>query len=302
MSSDVAVLETVPTTSPNLFGASSPEAVLIIAQEMAAPLAKVIRDNDMITVIKGNEHVQIEGWQTLGSMLGISAHTVWSRPIEGDDPVRNAGWEARAEARTRYGEVVGSAEAMCMRNERGGQWRQADEYAVRSMSQTRAQSKALASALRFVMTLAGTSGSPAEEVPDAAVPAWARPVPDLHELVRACADVLGGTLNMELATEHAKTLCQRIYNDCGGDVPMVVWQTFSLLLGAMLDRDAVGEAEGGDEQPTATVVGDAVGEATEAEVAGGNAELDADDAARDTYGTAPTDPRDPETTTEEDQS
>lgn len=295
MSSDVAVLETVPTTSPNLFGASSPEAVLIIAQEMAAPLAKVIRDNDMITVIKGNEHVQIEGWQTLGSMLGISAHTVWSRPVEDDTtreltPGRNAGWEARAEARTRYGEVVGSAEAMCMRNERGGQWRQADEYAVRSMSQTRAQSKALASALRFVMTLAGTSGSPAEEVPDAAIPAWARPVPDLHELVRACADVLGGTLDMELATERAKTLCQRIYNDCGGDVPMVVWQTFSLLLGAMLDRDAVGEAEGGDEQPMATVV-----------IAGEPPDPTATDDVVEANDPEVDEPA-PDTTTEEDQS
>ena len=56
---------------------------------------------------------------------------------------------------------------------------------------------------------------------------------------------------MELAAERAKTLCKRLYDDCGGDVPMVVWQTFSLLLGAMVDRE-VDEAVEAEEVPPST--------------------------------------------------
>lgn len=61
-----------------------------------------------------------------------------------------------------HGRIVGSAEAMCTRDER--MWANRDDYALRSMAQTRATSKALASPLRFVITLAGYEGTPAEEM------------------------------------------------------------------------------------------------------------------------------------------
>jgi hypothetical protein len=62
------------------------------------------------------------------------------------------------------GQTVGAAEAMCTTNE--GRWRKADPYAVRSMAQTRAVSKALRLPLGFIMQLAGYSPTPAEEIDD----------------------------------------------------------------------------------------------------------------------------------------
>jgi hypothetical protein len=73
------------------------------------------------------------------------------------------GWEARVEARTRGGEVVGAAEAECLTDERT--WKGRDDYARRSMAQTRAVSKALRLPLGFVMQLAGFNPTPADEMP-----------------------------------------------------------------------------------------------------------------------------------------
>ena len=79
---------------------------------------------------------------------------------------QGSGWEARAEARTTDGRVVGAAEAMCTRDERT--WKNRDEFAIRSMAQTRAMSKALRGPLGFVITLAGRASTPAEEMPSEA--------------------------------------------------------------------------------------------------------------------------------------
>jgi hypothetical protein len=142
-----------PTT---LFGTDDPAAVVRAAQYAAQPLAAVVRDQHLSVKIGQGEHVKVEGWTLLGSMLGVFPVIVWTHKLEN-------GWEARVEARTRGGEVVGAAESMCDRNE--ARWKDADEYAIRSMAQTRATSKALRAPLGFVMKLAGYDPTPAEEMP-----------------------------------------------------------------------------------------------------------------------------------------
>jgi hypothetical protein len=105
----------------------------------------------------------------LAGMLQISTPNVWVRPINGDEAI---GWEARYEARAADGRLLSSAEGECRRLEedrkRNGEvvrkWEHRAEHAIRSMAQTRAQSKALASALRWVVELGGFSGTPAEEM------------------------------------------------------------------------------------------------------------------------------------------
>ena len=94
-------------------------------------------------------------------MLGVFPVVVWSKPVMVDG--KHVGWEARVEARTRDGSVVGAAEAECMVSERT--WGSRDDYARRSMAQTRATSKAMRGPLGFVMTLAGFEATPAEEMP-----------------------------------------------------------------------------------------------------------------------------------------
>ena len=144
----------VPIT---LFGTDDPSAVVERASSVATALAQVIKERRLSSRISGKEHVNVEGWTLLGSMLGVFAEVEWSRPLDN-------GWEARAVARTLQGNIVGAADAMCTRSE--GSWSKRDEYALRSMAQTRAVSKALRLPLGFLMHLAGYSATPAEEMGD----------------------------------------------------------------------------------------------------------------------------------------
>ncbi len=139
-----------------LWGTTDPAAVIEAATKAAQPLAAKVREQKLMVKIGASEHVRVEGWCLLGAMLGVFPVTVWSRKLED-------GWEARVEARTLAGAVVGAAEAECLYSE--STWKNRDDYALRSMAQTRATSKALRQPLGFVMQLAGFNPTPAEEMP-----------------------------------------------------------------------------------------------------------------------------------------
>lgn len=141
-----------------LFGTDNPELVLARATKAAKALAAVIEDRKMYTMIGQGKHVRVEGWQTLGAMVGVFPVVAWTRPLSN-------GWEARVEAKTIRGEIVGAAEAECLSTEKN--WSESkgkEDHHLRSMAQTRATSKALAQPLRFIIALAGYEGTPAEEM------------------------------------------------------------------------------------------------------------------------------------------
>jgi hypothetical protein len=144
-----------PAAPATLFGTDDPAAVIAKATAISDELARVIHDKKLYARISGKEHVLVEGWTLLGSMLGLFPYTVWTRRLED-------GWEARVEARTVGGRPIAAAEAECLRAER--KWARSDDYAIRSMAQTRAVSKALRQPLGFVMQLAGFDACPADEV------------------------------------------------------------------------------------------------------------------------------------------
>jgi hypothetical protein len=146
-----------PAPPASLFGTSDPTEVIQKASEVAAALKDVITKKQLFSKIQGKDHVRVEGWQLLGSMLGISAVCVGTETVEG-------GWKATVEARRMDGMAVGRADAVCTRKE--NQWKNRDDYALLSMAQTRATSKALRGPLGFVVSLAGYSATPAEEVGD----------------------------------------------------------------------------------------------------------------------------------------
>jgi hypothetical protein len=158
---DVEVYEAAAPVT--LFRTDDPAEIVARATEIANALAKVIRDQKLAVRISGREHVKVEGWTLLGTMLGVFPYLVWSKPLYDDEQIAGSGWEARVEARTRSGEAVGAAEAMCLDSE--PTWAKRDAYALRSMAQTRATSKALRQPLGFVMSLAGYEATPAEEMP-----------------------------------------------------------------------------------------------------------------------------------------
>jgi len=153
---EVRDVTVVAPTPPALFGTSDPVEIVAKARDVANALKDVLRQQGLISDIQGKEYVQVGGWTLLGSMLGVFPVLVWTRALDGN------GWEARVEARTMGGVVVGAAEAECTRDEK--MWASREDYALRSMAQTRATSKALRMPLGFVVTLAGFSATPAEEM------------------------------------------------------------------------------------------------------------------------------------------
>lgn len=154
--------------SLTLFGTSDPAAVIVGATRMAKALAPVIEDQKLYKQIGNKKHLFIEAWTLCGSMLGVFPVCTWTRRIEG-------GWEARCEARLRDGSVIGAAEAICKDNE--ANWQKRDDYAIKSMAQTRAASKALRMPLGFIVVLGGFDATPAEEMVHEAAEARAASAP-----------------------------------------------------------------------------------------------------------------------------
>jgi hypothetical protein len=149
---DIAVVD----ASPALFRTSDPVEVLSEASRVAKTLKDVLHKQGMVSDIQGRTHVTVEGWQTLGAMLGVTAVCVHTERL--DD-----GWLATVEARRADGMVAGRADAICTKAEK--RWSRADDYALLSMAQTRATSKALKGPLGFVVKIAGYDPTPAEEMP-----------------------------------------------------------------------------------------------------------------------------------------
>ena len=156
----VAIVEE-PVAPATLFHTDDPTEIVSKASAMATALADVITSKGLITKISGRDYVRVEGWTLLGSMVGVFGIPVWTRPL--DD---GGGWEARVEARTLSGAIVGAAEAECTRDENN--WKDRDSYALRSMAQTRATAKALRLPLGFIVAMAGYEATPAEEMPNGA--------------------------------------------------------------------------------------------------------------------------------------
>lgn len=148
----------VPAQPPAaLFKTDEPVEVIEKATAVANALKGVLTAQGLTQKIQGKDYVKIEGWQTLGAMLGVTAVCVQTEPVDG-------GFRATVEARMPDGRVVGRADALCTKHEKNGPWKNAEDYARLSMAQTRATSKALKGPLGFVVALAGYATTPAEEM------------------------------------------------------------------------------------------------------------------------------------------
>jgi hypothetical protein len=167
---ELAVYEPAPAAA-TLYGTRDPKLVRDKMVELADVLMDVVRAKRLAVSIRGREHLTVEAWTTLGAFVGVHAAIVWTRLNESGD-----GIIARAEARTLEGALVGAAESECSRVE--SRWKGAEPYAIRSMAQTRAISRALQAPLRHIAVLAGYEGTTAEEMPDASEP---KPKPDRAE-------------------------------------------------------------------------------------------------------------------------
>lgn len=113
-------------------------------------------------IINGKRHIEFDDWIALGNVYGIDVKTHDAEPVE---VFGVQGAKAKADViRIEDGAVIGGAEAYCLSNERN--WRGKPFFQMASMAQTRAGSKALSNALRWVVAVEGISGTPAEEIID----------------------------------------------------------------------------------------------------------------------------------------
>jgi hypothetical protein len=160
-STDLAVREPPPPTAPasvGLFNTDDPDLVLARSVKVADLLKDVIAKKKLVLKIGQSEYIRFEGWTTLGALVGLFAQTEWTRPLAED-----AGWEAAVVVKNAQGAVFGRAEAQCLRAEKN--WKNRDDFALRSMSQTRAAAKAFRMPLGFIAVLGGYEATPAEEMP-----------------------------------------------------------------------------------------------------------------------------------------
>ena len=144
-----------------------------VATNVANHLAPLVREQGL--TVKGlngrnkeAEYVTVEGWEVLGTFLGIVPVTTVIEEIKNDKD-RIIGYKARA---TLYqnpiiendeivgGTVIARAEATA---DKSGF--QKDLFAIASMAQTRALGKAYRMGLAWVMKMAGFEGTFAEDMP-----------------------------------------------------------------------------------------------------------------------------------------
>ena len=138
-----------------------------VARDVADALSDVLDKQGLVKYglnpsNKKAGYVLAEGWNTLGTMLGI---TVVTESVEPFTPLRQRGKrEAFGYKATvslyQNGNKLCTAEAVADSN-----GFQKDEFAIYSMAQTRAMGKAYRMALSWIIKLAGYEATPAEEMP-----------------------------------------------------------------------------------------------------------------------------------------
>jgi|HubBroStandDraft_4_1064222.scaffolds.fasta_scaffold00042_13 hypothetical protein len=152
----LAVVEEPVAAPVALLGSDDPAVALDRAVGVANVLKKLIVAQGYAKKLgKGDrEFVEVAGWQALGGFLDTFAKVEWSKPIE-------RGFESRV-VLIRRGQEVGAGEAICTRDERN--WKDRDDFAIKSMSQTRAAGKAFRLTFGWLMTIAGYESTPQEEM------------------------------------------------------------------------------------------------------------------------------------------
>src|SRR6185503_14433724 len=118
-----------------------PKQQLEYAQKAASALMERVAMKKKKVIIGGKEYLEFGDWQTLARFFGATVGVEWTKPIERNGKLE--GYEARAIV-YQHGETISAAEASCLRAEKN--WASRDEFAVKSMAQTRASAKALRNA------------------------------------------------------------------------------------------------------------------------------------------------------------
>ncbi|WP_210466872.1 hypothetical protein [Rufibacter roseolus] len=130
---------------------------------LANELKKFIVEQKLAANIQGKQYVMVEGWQFAGSMLGLCC-ILNTKSLEDLSSGNELRFRVSASVyRVSSGKLVASAYASCSNKEKGQESFAA--YAVESMTQTRAISKAYRTYLAWLVKAAGFEATPYEEMP-----------------------------------------------------------------------------------------------------------------------------------------
>ncbi|MDO7846457.1 hypothetical protein Q5H92_08820 [Hymenobacter sp. M29] len=128
--------------------------------DLAKDLAKFILENKLTTNVQGKEFVNVEGWQYAGSRLGIVPIIEHVINVSNEHELK---YQAKVTLfDLRHNATVGAGFAVCSNKEAGKKFYQ--EFAIMSMSQTRAIGKAYRNCLAWIIRAAGYEPTPAEEM------------------------------------------------------------------------------------------------------------------------------------------
>jgi hypothetical protein len=158
-----------PSALDKIVGTGDTRAMLEQVERNVRDVIDIARDRGFVTRFNNRDFFGFPAWSLLAMTYGLVPFVEWTKPVEG-------GWEARAVVRTREGDVVAAAEAMCTRKE--APRRSADDHTLRAMAQTRAMRNALRSCLGAALVMAGFDFSDPEG------PATKEQIGVLHQLER----------------------------------------------------------------------------------------------------------------------
>jgi hypothetical protein len=150
-------LVAAPIEGVKLFHKDDPLEEMAEAIRVAEGIKPVIVKAGMVDVIERKEFVKVEGWRTLGTIVGVFPQEM----IGGMVQLEN-GWQCTVEAVTLDGRVVGRATSSCTTEEEKRKF--SPTFELQGMAQTRATSRALRGPLGFVMQLGGFESTSAEEM------------------------------------------------------------------------------------------------------------------------------------------
>jgi hypothetical protein len=130
------------------------------ALEVASTLQRFVSEKKLTATIQGKQYPLVEAWQFAGSQLGMIPILKDIKNLSTEDEIK---YEAMVEViRLSDGLIVSRGYAVCSNKEHSK--RRFDEYAIASMSQTRAVGKAYRNVLAWLMKAAGFEPTPAEEM------------------------------------------------------------------------------------------------------------------------------------------
>ena len=145
------------------------------ASEISTALRDIIEKQKLYAIIPTRQgekkFVTVEGWNTLGAMLGVFPEVVKTKDLSGTHEVqlpsgktvqaKEIKYWAEVQLRGVNGKVISMAQGICSSNEKN--WQGRDEYAIFSMAQTRATGKAFRLAFSWIVKMAGFEPTPSEE-------------------------------------------------------------------------------------------------------------------------------------------